>query len=101
MAPFEQWFTHKGVYLLPDDTRVVAYWTTLGDNPRWWFLAEQEEGTLGRAPEMILVVYPNGTVYNFFPEMDESRPVLYHPQPSDLCIEDIHSLVGVYQERSL
>jgi hypothetical protein len=89
MALFEHWFTHKSVYLLPDSTRVIAYWTTLGNDPRWWFLAEQEEETPLRPSEMILVVYPNGSVYNFLPEMEESRPVLYHPQPSDLCIEDI------------
>lgn len=101
MIPFEQWFTHKGVYVLPDDTRVVAHWTTLGNDPRWWFLAEQQEqATPVRPSEMLLVVYPNGRVYNFLPEMEESRPVLYHPQPSDLCIEDIRSLGAPYQERS-
>jgi hypothetical protein len=97
MAPFECWFTHKGVYLLPDGTPVVAHWTTLGNDPRWWFLAEQDS-TSGHPSEMLLVVYPNGSVYNFLPEMEEAHPVLYHPQPSDLCIEDIRPLADKLQE---
>ena len=67
MEPFELWFTHKGLYLLPDGTRVVAFWTTLGNDPRWWFLAEQST-TPGRLGEMKVVVYPNGSIYNFVPE---------------------------------
>jgi hypothetical protein len=74
--------------LLPDGTRVLAFWTTLGNDPRWWFLTEQNE-IPGRLGEMQLVVYPNGSVYNFVSEMDGPYPALYHPCPSDLCIEDI------------
>ena len=95
MKPFERWFTHKGIYLLPDETRVVAYWTTLGDDPRWWFLAEQSP-TPGRLGEMQVVVYPNGRVYNFVPEMDGPYPAVYHAHPSDLCIDDIRPVVGAY-----
>ena len=88
MERFETWFTHKGIYTLPDGTHVVAYWTTLGDDPRWWFLAEQST-TPGRLGEMIVVVYPNGSIYNYAPEMDGAYPAAYIPHRSDLCIEDI------------
>jgi len=91
MEPFEQWFTHKGLYVLPDGTRVVAFWTTLDDDPRWWFLAEQSQ-TPGRVGELKVVVYPNGSVYNFVPEMDGPIPVVYHPHASDLSIADIRPI---------
>jgi len=69
----------------------VAFWTTPGDDPRWWFLAEQST-TPGRLGEMKLVVYPNGRVWNFVPEMEGPIPIVYHPHPSDLCIEDIRPI---------
>ena len=92
MERFEAWFTHKGIYLLPDGTRVVAYWTELGNDPRWWFVAEQSQ-TPGWLGEMKVVVYPNGSIYNYVPEMDGTYPAAYIPHPSDLCIEDIRPVV--------
>ncbi len=91
MARFEAWFTHKGIYLLPDGTRVVAYWTTVGDDPRWWFVAEQSP-TPGRLGAMKVVVYPNGSIYNYVPEMDGAYPAAYIPHRSDLCIEDLRQV---------
>ena len=99
MARFELWFTHKGIYQLPDGTRVVAYWTTVGDDPRWWFVAEQSQ-TPGRLGEMIAVVYPNGSIYNYAPEMDGAYPAAYIPHPSDLCIEDIRPVAHEYWQSS-
>ena len=88
METFQNWFTHKGVYALPDGTPVVALWTELGDRPRWWFVAEH-----GRIPslrgELQLVVYSNGGVYNYVPEPDRKNPDIYVPVISDLCIEDL------------
>jgi len=86
---FQAWFTHKGVYVLPDGTPVIALWTELGDRPRWWFVAQQ--GQLpGRWGELQLVVYENGSIYNYTPEMDGAYPAVYIPYPSDLCVEDIN-----------
>lgn len=88
MKDFKTLFVHKGVYQLPDGTRVIALWTELGDCPRWWFVAEQ-----GRIPgawgDLQCVVYENGRVYNYQLEMDGDYPSLCIPYPSDLSIEDI------------
>jgi hypothetical protein len=91
MKRCQTWFTHKGVYSLPDGTRMIAIWTELGDCPRWWFVAEQGQRA-GQWGELLVVVYANGSIYNFVPEMDGAYPTLYHPQPSDLCIEDIYAV---------
>ena len=99
MERFKSWFTHKGIYQLPDGTRVVAYWTTVGDDPRWWFVAEQSP-TPGRLGEMKVVVYPNGSIYNYVPEMDGPYPAAYIPHPSDLSIEDIRPIVHEYWHAS-
>ncbi len=69
MNTFQTWFTHKGVYALPDGTRVIALWMELGDRPRWWFVAEQGS-SLNRWGELILLVAPTGRVYNYVAEMD-------------------------------
>lgn len=89
MFSIQTWFTHKAVYMLPDGTRVIALWTELGEQPRWWFVAEQ-----GRTPgvwgDLQLVVYPNGSVYNYVPEPKQGNPEVFIPVPSDLCIDDLH-----------
>ncbi len=68
MSAFETWFTHKGVYTLPDGTRVVALFTDLSDRPRWWFVAEQGNRP-DRWGDLTVVVYPNGSVYTYIMEI--------------------------------
>ena len=88
MDSFQIWFAHKGLYVLPDGTSVIALWTEVGGRPRWWFVAEH-----GRIPslrgELQLVVYPNGSVYTCVPEPDQEHPEVYIPVISDLSIEDL------------
>ena len=88
MEQFRIWFTHRAVYTLPDSTHVVALWTELNEQPRWWFVAEQ-----GRTPgvwgDLQVVVYPNGSVYNYVPEPAQGKPEVFIPVPSDLCIDDL------------
>ncbi|SRR6266542_6749971 len=91
MSAFETWFTHKGVYTLPDGTRVVALFTDLSDRPRWWFVAEQGNRP-DRWGDLTVVVYPNGSVYTYIMEMDAGYPSLAIPCPSDLCLEDIRAV---------
>lgn len=88
MEQFQTWFTPKAVYMLPDGTRVVALWTELGEQPRWWFVAEQGR-TSGVWGDLQLVVYPNGSFYNYVPEPNHEQPELFIPMPSDLCIDDL------------
>jgi hypothetical protein len=91
---FRTQFTHKAVYTLPDGTNVVALWTELNEQPRWWFVAEQ-----GRTPgvwgDLQLVVYPNGSVYNYVPEPAQGKPEVFIPVPSDLCIDDLRPVQHV------
>ena len=88
MGDFKTRFVHRGVYQLPDGTRVIAVWTELGDRPRWWFVAEQGQ-IPGLWGEPQLVVYENGRVYNYRLKMAGGYPSLCIPHPSDLCIEDL------------
>ncbi len=82
------WFTHRGIYLFPDGTPVIALWTELGDRPHWWFVAEH--GCFpGSFSDLQLVVYPNGSVYTCVPEPAQGNPDVFIPVCSDLCIEDL------------
>jgi len=84
-------FIHRGIYQLPDGTRVIALWTELGDCLRWWFVAEQGQIS-GMWGQLQLVVYENGRVYNYWVEMDGGHPSLCIPYPSDLCPDDISAV---------
>ncbi len=94
MEQFRTWFTHRAVYTLPESTHVVALWTELNEQPRWWFVAEQ-----GRTPgvwgDLQVVVYPNGSVYNYVPEPAQGKPEVFIPVPSDLCIDDLRPVQHV------
>ena len=93
MDTFQNWFTHKGVYALPDGTPVIALWTELGDSPRWWFVAEQGVRP-GQWGELLLAIYPTGRVYTYVIEIDGGYPSLAIPCLSDLCVEDIRVVDG-------
>lgn len=83
MATFQSWFQQRGVYLLPDDTPVVAQYCDLNDRPRWWFVALRDNGRLST---IVAAVSPNGSVWNYIFQPEHGVCV---PQRSDLTVDDL------------
>ena len=85
---FMRLFEHGGVYLLPDQTLVVARYCDLNDRPRWWFVEAAQEGPLG---QLLAVVLPDGHIWNYVAGSDQAVRV---PQRSDLMLEDLRPVAS-------
>ena len=83
MSHFQIWFQDRSVYLLPDDTPVLARYCDLNNRPRWWFVDIARDGQLG---QILAVVLPDGNVWNYVPGPDQTVRI---PQRSDLTIADL------------
>ena len=83
MSHFQSWFEQRSVYLLPDNTPVVAQYFDFDECPRWWFVEVCEHGQMGT---IVAVVLPTGTVWNYVFQPDRGVCV---PQCSDLTIDDL------------
>ncbi len=83
MAHFQTWFQQRSVYLLPDDTPVVAQYFDFDGPPRWWFVEVREHGRMGT---IVAAVFPNGSVWNYIFQQDRGVCI---PQRSDLTIDDL------------
>jgi hypothetical protein len=85
MDHFQTWFQQRSVYLLPDDTPVVAQYVDFDGSPRWWFVEIREHGRMGL---IVAAVFPNGSIWNYIFQHDRGVCV---PQRSDLTIDDLRS----------
>jgi hypothetical protein len=83
MSHFQAWFEPRSVYLLPDDTPVVAQYVDFDERPRWWFAEVREHGRMGM---ILAAVFPNGSVWNYIFQPDRG---VCTPQCSDLTIDDL------------
>jgi hypothetical protein len=83
MDHFQTWFQQRSVYLLPDDTPVVAQYFDFDWCPRWWLVEVHEHGRMG---EIVAAVFPNGSVWNYIFQPDRG---VCTPQCSDLTIDDL------------
>ena len=83
MDHFQTWFQQRSVYLLPDDTPVVAQYFDFDSCPRWWFVEVREQGQMGM---IVAAVLPNGSVWNYIFQQDRGVCI---PQRSDLTIDDL------------
>jgi hypothetical protein len=86
MTDFRTWFTERAIYLFPDGTPVVAQFFDAGDNPCWWFVEARADGRPGL---LLAAVLPNGSVWDYVPWPDRSKPEICRPQRSDLTIADL------------
>jgi len=76
-------FQQRSVYLLPDDTPVVAQYFDYDWCPCWWFVEVHRHGRMG---EIVAAVFPNGSVWNYIFQPDRG---VCTPQCSDLTIDDL------------
>ena len=83
MDHFQTWFQQRSVYLLPDDTPVVAQYVDFDWCPRWWFVEVREHGRMGM---IVAAVFPNRSVWNYVFQPDRG---VCTPQCSDLTIDDL------------